>query len=125
MPIHAVCFSEARDILLVSATESLAVEWLSHIRRHFEENSHIHHFFGKFQSDKWTQNELITTNGITIRAKGMGAQIRGFHPDLVIVDDMETEESVGTEEQRQKVKEWFNRVLMNALTLEGRSLSLI
>jgi len=54
---------------------------------------------------------------VNLRAYGAGQRIRGVRhgptrPSLIIVDDLESQESVQHEENRRKLREWFDRTLL-------------
>jgi len=100
---------------MVSATGSLAEECLRKIKNEIETNQTIMDDFGNVQSTKWTEGHIILKNSCQIRAKGAGYQIRGFRPDCAIVDDIENDESVRSEEQREKLDDWFWTALVNTL----------
>jgi len=115
-------FQKRGDITIISASESLAIEWLRKIKREFETNRRILAYFGDLKSDKWTENHIILKNDkrVNIRARGAGGQIRGFRPDCLIMDDLETNESVESEEQRKKLKDWIFKDCLNTLLPEGQ-----
>ncbi len=114
-PLWLAVFNKKRDIFLVSATISLAKENLRIIRNELEGNEKLVEDFGEMKSDKWTEEQLILSNGVTIRAKGRGFQIRGFRPDMIICDDLEDEEVIYSKEQRDKLENWFFRTLLPTL----------
>lgn len=109
-----------KDICIISASETLAVEFLRKVRIELETNEKILAIFGDVQSAKWTENHIILKNGVNIRAKGAGGQIRGFRPDCLILDDIETDESVENEEQRKKLKDWLFKACLNTLLPGGQ-----
>ncbi|KKL47356.1 hypothetical protein LCGC14_2336380, partial [marine sediment metagenome] len=117
-PLYLACFAKKRDIFLVSATISLAKENLRYIRNEIENNPRILEDFGDLKSEKWTEDMLILSNGVILRAKGRGFQIRGFRPDLIVCDDLEDEEVIYSKEQRDKLEHWFFRTLLPALKPE-------
>ena len=121
-PIWLALFQKRSDITIISASESLAIEWLRKIKRELEGNQRILAFFGDLRSDKWTENHIILKNPkmVNIRARGAGGQIRGFRPDVLIADDLETNESVESEEQRKKLKDWIFKDCLNTLMPEGQ-----
>ena len=123
-PIHCGVFQTKKDIVIISASEGLAIEWLRKIKTEFEQNPVLIKYFGDLRSGKWTENHIILNNSIktSIRARGAGAQIRGFRPDLIILDDIETEESVVSAEQRNKLRDWIFKACLNALTPDGQFL---
>lgn len=119
-PIWLALFGKRRDICVISASETLAVELLRKIKRELESNLLLQTAFGDVRSSKWTENHIILKNGVEIRAKGAGGQIRGFRPDTLLLDDIETDESVESEEQRKKLKEWLFKACLNTLLPEGQ-----
>lgn len=119
-PCWAALLMVRKDICLISASETLAVEFLRKVRLQLTTNRMIMDLFGDVQSDKWTENHIVLKNGVNIRAKGAGGQIRGFRPDCIILDDIETDESVESEEQRKKLKEWLLKACLNTLLPGGQ-----
>ena len=115
LPLYMALTGKAKDIILVSATVSLAKEHVRMIRTELEYNKDIIDIFGLQTSDKWTEDHIILKNGTQIRAKGRGFQIRGFRPDVLICDDLEDEEVIYSKEQRDKMEAWFFRTLLPAL----------
>jgi len=123
-PLWAALVGDKKDICIISASEGLAVEWLRKIRRELESNSKIHEAFGELKSSKWTENHIILNNAnkTNIRARGSGGQIRGFRPDCIILDDIETDDSVASSEQRNKLREWIFKSCLNTLLPHGQML---
>lgn len=124
--LYISLFKIRKDICIISASESLAIEHLRWIKTELEGNQLILAIWGDLRSDKWTENHLILRHKdgtiINIRAKGAGGQIRGFRPDCLILDDIETDESVESEEQRKKLKEWLFKACLNTLLPGGQLL---
>jgi hypothetical protein len=121
-PLWLALFKKRKDICIISASETLAIEWLRKIKRELEYNPKIIAFFGDLKSDKWTENHIIANNSarVNIRARGAQGQIRGFRPDCLICDDLETNETVESEEQRKKLKDWIFKDCLNTLLPEGQ-----
>jgi hypothetical protein len=121
-PLWLALFMRRTDITIISASEGLAIEWLRKIKRELETNRKIIAFFGELKSDKWSEGQIILKNEkrVNIRARGAGGQIRGFRPDVLICDDLETNESVESEEQRKKLKDWIFKDCLNTLMPEGQ-----
>src|SRR3990167_1643363 len=114
-PLWLAVYGKKKDIFLVSATISLAKENLRFLRQELETNEELIRAFGELKSDKWTEEQLNLSNGVIIRAKGRGFQIRGFRPDVIVCDDLEDEEVMYSKEQRDKMEEWFFRTLLPSL----------
>lgn len=121
-PLWLALFGRRLDITIISASETLAVEWLRKIKMELEGNQLILELFGDLRSDKWTESHIILNNRwrTNIRARGAGGQIRGFRPDCVILDDIETDESVESEDQRKKLKQWLYSACLNTLLPKGQ-----
>ncbi len=119
-PTWLALWGGAKDICIISASETLAVDWLRKIKFELVNNTRLVQHFGEQVSDKWSENHIILKNGVNIRARGAGGQIRGFRPDVIICDDLETDDSVRSEEQRRQLKEWLFKACLNTLVPEGQ-----
>lgn len=126
-PLYQILQGGASKILIISATGTLAEHWLSEIRRELEENPFIldpERGYGDVRTDKWTQSHLIAQRQdgtkCEVYAKGAGYQIRGFRPDIIIVDDIEDDEGVRSDDQRDKLLDWFNKALLNTLEKDSQ-----
>jgi phage terminase large subunit-like protein len=108
------------DICIISASETLAVDWLRKIKYEIECNQKINDTWEDMRSDKWSENHIILKNGVNIRARGAGGQIRGFRPDILICDDLENDESVRSEEQRNQLRDWLFKACLNTLIPGGQ-----
>lgn len=101
----------------VSNTLTHAQTQLGNIRFELEGNQLIRAAYGNIvpdrsDSERWTAGELQMLNGAILIARGRGSQIRGVlfrarRPNLILLDDVEDEESVSTDEQREKTRSWF------------------
>lgn len=119
-PMWCGAFGHKKDICIISASETLATDWLRKIRMELETNPKYAYFWGTLQSPKWTENHIILANGVNIRVRGVGGQIRGFRPDCLILDDIETDESVESEEQTSKIRDWLFKACLNTLLPTGQ-----
>lgn len=96
------------------------------LKREFESNPALIKYFSDVRpSGKWTEDELEFTNGVKVVAKGRGQAIRGTkfisqRPNVILIDDLEDEESVNTQEQRQITQNWFDFDVSEALSVEDR-----
>lgn len=118
-PLQCAMFKKFHEILIVSNSEALAIQLLRQIRSNIESNELLRAIFGNMESDKWTENHMILKNGVSIRGCGWGAQIRGFRPDLIILDDIESDETVASDDLRNKLKVWIQKSAINALSTDG------
>lgn len=122
-PLFKLLEKPGIQILLISATGSLAEHWALKIRQELEFNPGILAYYGPQNSKgKWAVDELHMDNGSVLMAKGAEKQIRGFRPDLIICDDIETDEMVLSTERRKKFDAWFWTALSSRLKPDGRLL---
>ena len=118
-PLHAALYKHFNEILIVSSSEDIAINFMRNIRTNLESNKRVMCYFGKQESSKWTETHMILNNGVNIRCCGVGAQIRGRRPDLIILDDIESDESVLSEDLRRKLKDWLFKAAINSLAVDG------
>lgn len=117
-PIWSICYDYAKNILIISDTTDQATQFVMAIRDELEENELLQDSFGCLVGNKvWANAKIQTANKIQIVAKGAGQKLRGikyrhYRPDIIIVDDLENDESVETEAQRQKLLNWFQKALI-------------
>lgn len=121
-PANAALYGKRRMVVQVSDSESQAESFLNDIKTAFETNEHIQEDFGEVQGAVW-RSDMISVKALSgetvwLVALGAGSSIRGLRkaqhrPDLIIVDDLEDDESVMTQERIEKMWSWFNKALMN------------
>lgn len=125
-PLWVALFKRRKDIMIVSSSEGLATEHLRYIKSAIEANPLIKEIWGDLKSEKWTESHIVLRHSdgklINIRAKGAGGQIRGYRPDCIIIDDLETDDSVESEEQRKKLKDWLFKACFNCMLPGGQIL---
>lgn len=96
-PIWCACYGYKKFIVIISATGPVAKQFIIDIRNELEFNDKIIRDFGRMRNDDiWNSNEIFTQTKTFISSKGAGAQMRGMkfnstRPDLVILDDLETD----------------------------------
>lgn len=127
--LHSIAYGKERCIVLISETSLKARRDLSSIRTELEFNQKFRAVYGDLTTTKkWTQDDILTKNGIYIVALGAGKQIRGlkhpfgpWRPTLIILDDPESvNTNVNSPHARQRTKDWFNSDVCFALA-RGRS----
>lgn len=121
-----IAYGYSRTIMIVSASQAHSIRTVRWLRRAIEYNRLFAQFYGLKKGAKWTDDELeihhtILGFTITIIAVGITGQTRGiniddYRPDLIIVDDVDDEETTSTLEQRLKTEERFFGAILNSLT---------
>lgn len=126
--LASVLFRCRRFVILVSDTETQAIQFLNDIKLELTDNTEM---LALFQVDgfvKSTESDIIVKfkDGTKFRilAKGSEQSLRGLkwegkRPDLIICDDMENDELVMNKERREKFMRWIYGALIPALSPDG------
>ena len=117
--IVASLFGEVRNVLVLGESETRAADRLRAIKHELEYNEHLIDIFGEQVGPTWGDTRIITSGGVCFQAYGRGQSLRGvkylqWRPDLVILDDVEDEEAVGTPEARMKTLRWLMSTVLPA-----------
>jgi predicted phage terminase large subunit-like protein len=112
-------------IVIVSGASSQATQILSHIKEELLHNPFLQQDFpeicGVLGTAKgprpFRTDRIHLPNGVAIRALGAEQRMRGLRqrehrPSLIVVDDLEEQESVLSSEGREKTKDWFTGTLL-------------
>jgi len=105
LAMYRICFQERKFIVIISESEEKAKDFVVRIREELEFNKKLRRDFaptGKFKTTDWAKTDFVTSTNIRVSAKGAGQSLRGMifqdtRPDMVILDDIETDETAGTE----------------------------
>lgn len=133
--LACVLFRERRFVLLVSDTEAQAAMFLGQIKQELTDNQDIIELFGikkndnnevKFIKDSETDIIVEFVDGVKFRiiAKGSEQKLRGMlwngaRPDLIVCDDIESDEAVMNKERREKFKRWVYGALLPCRSQNG------
>ena len=133
--LAATLFRERRFVLIVSDTESQAVNFLGLIKQELGENRDLINLFGlkvdakgQVVFNKDAESDLIVefSDGTKFRiiAKGSEQKLRGLlwnglRPDLIVCDDMENDEIVMNQDRRKKFQRWFYGALLPCRAQNG------
>lgn len=131
LPLHRVAFKPSdKDlfIVIISESQSQSINFLSRIKYHLVHSKNFRNMFGDFgpnTAKRWTNNDIVLVNGARIIAVGTGQRVRGFiegdtRPNLIIVDDYESELNAYTPEARAKNRKWITEAVIPSLSDDGR-----
>jgi len=103
--IYRIVMQERKFIVIVSESEEKAKDFVIRLRDELEYNKKLIRDFcleGKYKTTDWAKTDFITATGIRVTAKGAGQSLRGMifkdtRPDMVVLDDIETNETAGTD----------------------------
>lgn len=122
-----IAYKVINYFVYVSAAQPHAEMQLKDIKEIISEKPRFVELFGSLrpaqrQGKSWSSDEIETTTGVMLGARGITGQIRGLQskgrrPKLIILDDIEDEENVSTELQRKKASKNFHSVVEPALAV--------
>lgn len=122
-------FREESYIIIVGASEDMAIEHLGDIATELRENELLIQDFkiSHFVVDQKTDIIVECTDGYQFRFIARGAEQkirgrkwRGKRPGLIIGDDLEDDEQVESKDRRRKFRRWFFRACKQALRDGGK-----
>ena len=130
-PLWRAAFKKSNEdlfIVIISESQAQSINFLSRIKYHLDNSKMFHDLFGNLGSstaERWTHTDVILANGARIVAVGTGQRVRGFlqgdtRPNLIIVDDFESELNAATPEARAKNKKWMTEAVVPSLSDEGK-----
>ena len=126
--LASICFRQRNFIIILSDTEGQASNFLGDIKAELIENEDLRALFGidRLLKDNETDCIFQFTDGARCRilAKGAGQRLRGLkwlgkRPDMVICDDMESDQHVENKEVREKMRHWFLSAVLPCLSSNG------
>lgn len=126
--IFCICHNIEKFIVIISNTSDQAQGYLSDIKRELESNERLCKDFPevceidrKPAPQRWSQKEILTKNGVKVSALGAGQQIRGrknkeYRPGLIILDDIEKDDSIQNPESYYKLQDWLEKSVLKSGT---------
>lgn len=128
--IWSICHSKEHFIAILSATAKQAQALLYGVSKELQTNDLLLSDFSdvftanKKVKAKWAQDIIITPNNITVVSYGAGQDIRGikrseFRPTLIILDDVDGANNTYGAQSREKIFDWFTRVVLKLGVLKG------
>lgn len=119
--IWAGLFRHLGDISIISASEDFVVrEITTSIRHEFTSNKRILKFFGEqYNPEQWSASYFVLKNGVAYEGLGINGQLRGGRRGIIILDDLEDNDSVASEEQRNKIQQKVHKEIIPKLLPES------
>ena len=108
-------FNPKTHVMVFSHSLEQTLEHMRFIRNNIESNEILSHL--KPTGKPWAKSYFEFTNGSRIMAKSVGGATRGFHPDVVVCDDILWGT---TASELQRAADWFYTVLLPVLHHTGR-----
>lgn len=117
---------EAHYMVIVTTSKDRAEELLEDLKAEFEVNERIINDFGEQKNiGQWEKGFFITKSGFIAKALGAGQSVRGLRvkaqrPDYIVVDDLETKETIANPKRQKKLANWIERDLIPTMDGEIR-----
>jgi predicted phage terminase large subunit-like protein len=115
---YCVVFGLKHFIVFLSDSLDQAATMLEAVKAELDTNPRLTMDFPDAcgEGPVWQFAEVVTANGIKIKAGGARKRLRGMRhgahrPDLVWGDDLENDENIKSPEQREKLQEWINKAV--------------
>lgn len=127
--LAAALFRDEQYIIIVGASEEMAIEHLGDIANELRENEDIIRDFKikGFVAEQKTDIIVECEDGYQFRIMARGSEQkirgkkwRGRRPGLIIGDDLEDDEQVENRDRRLKFSRWFYRACVQALRDAGK-----
>ena len=117
-PLWKAAFKRSDEdlfIVIISESQAQSINFLSRIKFHLNHSEKFRELFGELGANtakRWTNTDIVLGNGTRIVAVGTGQRVRGFiegdtRPNLIIVDDFESELNAFTIEARVKNRAFY------------------
>lgn len=116
---------EVKNILLISNSSDNAERLLMPYMLNLEANKRIINDYGLQQKPgSWEIGEFTTMGGVSFRALGAGQSPRGtrneaVRPDVILLDDIDTDEETRNPERITKKWEWIEQALIPTISISG------
>lgn len=116
--LYLTTTGKKKTVLLVSATLDDAERLLLPYKTILEVNNRLINDYGQQESiSNWSSTEFVTRGGASFRAIGAGQSPRGTRndanrPDLILIDDIDTDVDCRNPETIRKKYEWIEQALI-------------
>jgi hypothetical protein len=120
-----IAYGISRTVLYIGASERDAIRSVTWVRNQVERNALWRQTFNLKPGKKWEETQIEIEHGgfghtIWLLGAGITGSLRGinfddYRPDLIIVDDPQTDETAATEVQREKVADLILGAVRNSL----------
>lgn len=135
---HKVLYGSVHFVLLISDTYTQSVMFIDGLKTELESNEVLLWMFGDVKGPLWSSEGLTVMayapsgerEEVRILPRGAGMKVRGlrfkqYRPELAIIDDLENDEMVESQERRAKLYNWFVRALLPAMSRDNSKIIII
>lgn len=115
--MYLVCTGRKRNVLIISNSADNATRLMEPYKKAFESNALLKAYYGDLREfGNWKADEFSLNTGAAFRALGALESPRGtrkdaVRPDMVIVDDYDTDQDCRNPDTLKKKWDWFEQAL--------------
>ncbi|MDE1381203.1 phage terminase large subunit [Bacillus subtilis] len=121
-PLYNIVYNLRQFIVIISETQDGAKLFADYVNNQLKHNEKLRADFGELMDKDGRGNvkdnaeKFVTKNNVMVAIGSIQKQLRGMkflnaRPDLIIMDDLESEKSTNTPELRQKNLTWYTKVV--------------
>lgn len=121
-PIYNIVYNLRQFIVIISETQDGARLFSDYVNNQLKHNVKLREDFGELMDKdgrgnvKDNADKFVTKNNVMVAIGSTQKQLRGMkflnaRPDLIILDDLESEKNTNTPELRQKNLNWYTKVV--------------
>ncbi len=124
-----IAYGLSKTILLIGASEDHAARSVTWLKSAIDKNDKFRTAFRLNRGNKWSETELeiqhpLLGQSIWVKGVGITGNIRGinfedYRPDLILADDVLTDENAATIEQREKISDLLLGAVKNSLVTQA------
>lgn len=117
---------KVRNVILVSHSSDNAAELLAPYQINLEHNARIINDYGKQQKlGSWETGNFTTRKGLSFKSIGAGQSPRGtrkeeVRPDVILIDDIDTDEECRNTDRIQAKWQWIEEALIPTVSISGK-----
>jgi len=120
-----ISYGVSRTILLIGSSQPDAIRSVQWIRNQVERNKPWANAFKLTPGKKWEETQIEIEHGVFghtvwVLGAGISSSLRGinfddYRPDLIVIDDPQTDEMAASQEQREKLENLVLGAVKNSL----------
>lgn len=116
---------KVRNVILVSHSADNAAELLMPYMINLEHNGRLIHDYGRQKKiGSWEASNFTTRKGLSFKAIGAGQSPRGtrkeeVRPDVILIDDIDTDEEVRNTDRVNAKWKWIEEALIPTVSISG------
>ncbi|MGG5759179.1 phage terminase large subunit [Bacillus toyonensis] len=121
-PLYNIVYNLRKFIVILSETHDGAKQFTDFVNNQLKDNKKLREDFGELMGENSRENKkdnaekFVTKNNIMVASGSTQKQLRGMRflnarPDMIILDDLESEKNTNTPELRQKNLTWYTKTV--------------